>query len=238
MNAETLFLLNNEQLEFVHCPLSITFMLKLYLVRHGESAWNQLHLYTGQQDVPLSELGQRQAARVADALADISFAEIYTSPLQRAYATAEPTARAHQQPVTFDARLAEIHHGAWEGHPASAIRERYARDYLLWQTQPQQVQMPGGESLNDVARRVNLFLQDVLAKHADGNVLIVTHDAVLRVIVLETLLMGLEYFWRWRFDNASVSVMERLTDGHFRLKSLNDCHHLEGAFTDCAAQAL
>lgn len=213
-------------------------MLKLYLVRHGESAWNQQHLYTGQQDVLLSELGQLQAARVADALADISFAEIYASPLQRAYATAEPTARARQQTITPDARLAEIHHGAWEGQPASAIRELYARDYLMWQTQPHQVQMPDGEALTDVARRAQLFLQDVLVKHSDGNVLIVTHDAVLRVIVLETLLMGLEYFWRWRFDNASVSIVERTTDGHFRLARLNDCHHLQGAYIDCAAQAL
>lgn len=213
-------------------------MLKLYLVRHGESAWNQLHLYTGQQDIPLSELGQTQAARVADALADISFAEIYASPLQRAAATAKPTARARQQNVTLDARLAEIHHGDWEGQPASAIREHYARDYMLWQTQPHQVQMPNGESLKDVARRTQSFLQDVLAKHQDGNVLIVTHDAVLRVIVLETLLLGLEYFWRWRFDNASVSIVERLADGHFRLARLNDCHHLEGVFANCEAQAL
>lgn len=213
-------------------------MLKLFLVRHGESAWNQLQLYTGQQDVPLSELGQRQAARLAGALADTTFAEIYSSPLERAVATAEPTAREHRLTCTRDARLAEIHHGAWEGQPASVIREQYAQDYMLWQTQPHQVQMPGGESLRDVALRAQAFLQDVLAKHPDGNVLIVTHDAVLRVLVLETLLMGLEYFWRWRFDNASVTVVERLADGHFRLKLSNDCHHLAGAFTDCAAQAL
>lgn len=213
-------------------------MLKLYLVRHGESAWNQLHLYTGQQDVPLSELGQLQAARVANALAGISFAEIYASPLQRAVATAEPTARAHQQSVTLDARLAEIHHGAWEGQPAAVIREQYARDYWVWQTQPHQAQMPEGEALTDVAHRVYAFLQDVLARHHDGNVLIVTHDAVLRVMVLEMLLLGMEYFWRWRFDNASVTVVERLPDGHFRLARLNDCHHLEGVFANCEAQAL
>jgi broad specificity phosphatase PhoE len=134
--------------------------------------------------------------------------------------------------------LAVIHHGAWEGQPASAIREQYADDYLAWQTQPHRAQMPDGEALHDVARRVQSFLQDVLAQHPSGNVLIVTHDAVLRVIVLETLLMGLEYFWRWRFDNASVSVVERLADGHFRLARLNDCHHLQGVFIDCAAQAL
>lgn len=213
-------------------------MLKLYLVRHGESAWNQLHLYTGQRDVPLSELGAVQAERVAERLASVPFEALYVSPLRRAYDTAKPTARVKKLRLYTDARLAEIHHGAWEGNHATVIREQYAEAYLAWRTQPQRVQMPDGEALTDVARRVHFFLQDVLAKHADGNILIVSHDAVLRVIVLETLLMGLEHFWRWRFDNASVSVVERLDDRQFRLASLNDCHHLEGAFIDCAAQAL
>jgi alpha-ribazole phosphatase len=213
-------------------------MLKLFLVRHGESAWNQQHLYTGQQDVPLSELGHAQAARLVQALAQVTFVGIYASPLQRAYATAAPVAESKQQAIRADARLAEIHHGAWEGKPAAVVRERHAQEYLAWRTQPHTVQMPDGESLLDVARRVQSFLRDVLAAHPDGNVLIVTHDAVLRVIVLRALEMELEYFWRWRFDNASVSVLERMDDGNFRLAALNDVHHLEGAFTSCEAQAL
>lgn len=213
-------------------------MLKFYLVRHGESAWNQLQLYTGQRDVPLSALGQAQAERVANALTSIPFAEIYVSPLQRALATAQPMARAQQLALTADARLAEIHHGSWEGHPTALIRQQYAPDYFLWQTQPQQAQMPDGESLQDVARRVRSFLQETLIKHARGNLLIATHDAVLRVMLLEMLRMNLEYFWRWRFDNGSVSVVERLADGAFRLATLNDCHHLEGAFVNCETQAL
>ena len=213
-------------------------MLKLFLVRHGESAWNVKHIYTGRQDVPLSDLGAQQAERVAGALAGTTFNAIYASPLQRAYATALPTARAKDMDIHVDARVVEISHGDWEGNPAHVIRAEFADDYFLWRTQPHRVQMPNGESLDDVSTRVQSFLQDVLAQHTDGNVLIVTHDAVLRVIVLQTLLMGLEYFWRWRFDNASVSVIERTEDSHFRLASLNDCHHLNGVFIDCAAQAL
>ncbi len=213
-------------------------MLKLFLVRHGESAWNVKHIYTGRQDVPLSDLGAQQAERVATAFADIHFDAIYASPLKRAYDTALPTARAKDVEIQADARLVEISHGDWEGNPAHVIRAEFADDYFLWRTQPHRVQMPNGESLQDVSARVQSFLQDVLARHADGNILIATHDAVLRVIVLQTLLMGLEYFWRWRFDNASLSVIERMQDSHFRLASLNDCHHLGGVFIDCAAQAL
>jgi alpha-ribazole phosphatase len=213
-------------------------MMKLYLVRHGESAWNQMQLYTGQQDVPLSEPGQAQVARLAERLAETTFAAIYASPLKRAYETAQPAANLQQMSITRDMRLAEIHHGEWEGNPAAVIREQYADEYFAWRTQPHRVQMPGGESLYDVANRVSSFLQDILAKHSDDSILIVSHDAVLRVMVMQTLMLGLEFFWRWRFDNASLSILERASDGHFRLALLNDCHHLDGVFINCEAQAL
>ncbi|MBI4674420.1 MAG: alpha-ribazole phosphatase [Chloroflexi bacterium] len=213
-------------------------MLKLYLVRHGESAWNQRRVYTGQQDVPLSELGQRQAAQLAEHLAETPLAEIYASPLKRANDTVQPLAKLKHQNITLDARLAEIHHGAWEGNSASEVRTQYAAEYLAWRTQPHRVQMPEGESLEDVAQRVQSFLRDVLAAYADGNILIATHDAVLRVIVLQTMLMGLEYFWRWRFDNAALTIVERMPDGHFRLALLNDGHHLEGVQSNCEHHAL
>lgn len=213
-------------------------MLKLYLVRHGESAWNKLHLYTGQQDVPLSELGAQQAERLRERLHPIAFEAIYASPLRRAQETAMPTARAKKINLQLEARLAEIHHGAWEGQSTAVIREQYAEAYSTWRAQPQNVQMPDGESLRDVARRAQSFLLTVYARHAEGNVLIVTHDAVLRVIVLDSLQVGLEHFWRWRFDNASVSVLEHFAENEFRIALLNDCHHLGGAFTDCHMQAL
>jgi len=212
-------------------------MLRLYLVRHGESAWNQRRVYTGQQDVPLSELGARQAAQLAEHLAATPFAEIYASPLQRAYDTALPLARLQRNEITPDARLAEIHHGAWEGNSTSEVRAQFAQEYLAWRTQPHTARMPEGESLEDVARRVQAFLQEVLVAHQEGNILIVTHDAVLRVILSQTMLMGLEYFWRWRFDNASLTIVERM-DGHFRLALLNDTHHLENTRSNCEHHAL
>ncbi|HZQ10207.1 MAG TPA: alpha-ribazole phosphatase [Anaerolineae bacterium] len=213
-------------------------MPNLYLVRHGESAWNTLRLYTGQRDVPLSERGQLQVQRVAEHLQRTAFEMIYSSPLRRAHDTASAIANLKQMALHDDTRLAEISHGAWEGNSVSVVREQYADEYDAWRTQPHTVQMPDGESLEDVAERVGNFLQEVFARHSEGNVLIVSHDAVLRVIVLQTLGLGLEYFWRWRFDNASCSVVEQRADGQFRLALLNDVHYLEGIISHCDAQAL
>src|SRR5258708_4172785 len=110
-------------------------MLKLYLVRHGESAWNVKHLYTGQTDVPLSELGQLQAERLGEAWHATEFDAIYASPLKRAQDTAKALAIRKMLPLRLDARLAEIHHGAWEGNPAAVIREQYAAEYEAWRTE-------------------------------------------------------------------------------------------------------
>src|SRR5581483_3815306 len=213
-------------------------MTNFYLVRHGESAWNTLSIYTGQQDVPLSERGRLQAQRVAEHLQGTPFEEIYSSPLRRAHDTADAIAQAKQMAVQDDARLAEISHGAWEGNSVSVVREQYTDEYDAWRTQPHTMRMPDGESLDDVAERVQNFLRELLTRHSEGNVLIVSHDAVLRVILLQTLGMGLEYFWRWRFDNASCSIVEQLADGQFRLALLNDIHYLEGIISHCDAQAL
>lgn len=230
-----------------HCASRVeNCSLKIYLVRHGESAWNVKHIYTGQQDVSLSERGALQVERVAEKFAGIDLQAIYASPLKRAHDTARPTARWKDIPLRLDARLAEIHHGAWEGNPAAVIREQYADEYRAWRTQPHRMKMPEGESLADVSFRVQSFLQDSLNAHHDGNILIVTHDAVLRVIILQTLQMSLEFFWRWRFDNASVSMVEWVgtepgsvpIHGEFRLALLNDVHHLIGVHTNCDAQAL
>lgn len=231
-------------------------MLKIYLVRHGESAWNVKQLYTGQTDVSLSELGEMQAERAAERLRGVELQAVYVSPLKRAQDTAKPIAAAHKLPLLPDDRLAEIHHGAWEGNPAEVIREQYADEYHAWRNEPHRAQMPDGESLQDVAQRVERFMQDLLAERADGNVLIVSHDAVLRLIVLQALGLGTVFFWRWRFDNASVSVVEQTERERggaewegagsgplapasgFRLALLNDVHHLEGVFTNCDAHAL
>jgi alpha-ribazole phosphatase len=213
-------------------------MLKLYLVRHGESAWNVKHFYTGQTDVPLSVIGEAQAERLAERLGQVAFEACYASPLKRARETASPLLLLQNAPLRPDERLAEIHHGAWEGHPSATVQEQYAEAYLAWRTQPQRAQMPQGESLGDVAERVTAFLDDLFAQHRDGDVLVVSHDAVLRVFLVQVLGMGLEFFWRWRFDNASVSIVEHVPDGHFRLALLNDTHHLAGVQTHCDAQAL
>jgi broad specificity phosphatase PhoE len=216
-------------------------MGELFLVRHGESVWNRSRRYAGQQDVALSDLGRQQAFRIAGRLAGESLAAIYASPLRRARETAEIIARHSRQTVIVEPGLAEIDHGLWEGLTTQQVIREFPSHYDRWRSQPHTMVMPQGESLDDLALRALASLQRILAGYPGRNVAICAHDAVLRVLLLGTLGLGLEHFWKWSFENASLTVIQvhKMTDRDgFRLLRLNDTSHLDGVHSEYAAQAL
>lgn len=215
--------------------------IELLLIRHGESEWNRHSRYTGQQDVPLSELGRRQAQRLAIRVAHDSLAAIYASPLRRARETADIIARQGRRPVRIEQGLEEIHHGLWEGMTTRQVTLKYPSMMERWRSRPHTVIMPQGESLEDVARRAQAALEHVLTAVPGGKVAICSHDAVLRVLLVKCLGMGLEDFWKWDFDNASLTILHGKSDAGgqtFRLDTLNDTSHLGSLVSPRALQAL
>ncbi len=213
--------------------------LKIFLIRHGESEWNRAHRYTGQRDAPLSELGREQARRLARRLVSEPLGAIYASPLRRAFETAHAIAESKSLPVTIDADLAEIHHGLWEGLTAREVEEKFPSEYGRWRAAPHTVVMPEGESLAEVARRAGASFERILTTSHGAPVAICSHDAVLRVLVLSALGLPLENFWAWRFENASLTVLESIFDqSQFRLTVMNETDHLENLVSSCDSQAL
>ncbi|MBI4790564.1 MAG: histidine phosphatase family protein [Chloroflexi bacterium] len=215
--------------------------LELYLIRHGESEWNRSSRYTGQQDIPLSETGREQARRLAHRLVGVKFAAIYASPLRRARETAHILGSITQTRVTLEPGLAEIHHGQWEGLTPLQVAEKFGSDYARWRTQPHTVVMPQGESLADVMQRAEQSLRRILAEHPRGKIAVCSHDAVIRVLLLKTLGLSLEHFWKWSFENAALNILQCSGEGDrrtWRLLRLNDTTHLDGIYSDCALQAL
>jgi alpha-ribazole phosphatase len=214
---------------------------ELLLVRHGESEWNRQSRYAGQRDVPLSDRGKQQARRLADRLESEPLAAIYASPLQRARDTAIAIAERQRVPVTLEPRLAEIHHGLWEGLKANEVQARFPAVYTQWRTEPHRVVMPQGESLAELAARAGQVLTEVLAAYPSGKIALCSHDAVLRVLLLTSLGLSLEYFWKWHFANASLTVLESYDDcgsSAFRLAGLNATAHLDGVHSEASLQAL
>ena len=159
--------------------------MKILLARHGETPWNAAGRYQGQIDIPLSEVGQAQAAKLGERLRDVPIARAVSSQLARAKATAEAAlGDARKDLLTLDPRLQEIAHGEWEGLLAGEIAARDPDTFRAWREAPQTVQMPGGENLQQVLDRAwPAFERATAGLGDDDTLLVVAHDAVNRVLL-------------------------------------------------------
>lgn len=212
-------------------------MVRIILVRHGETTWNLEGRYQGQVDTPLSPRGIEQGKMAAEALRDVPLDYCLASPLSRAQDTCRFIAGLHGLPVHSDPRLTEIAHGAWEGVHAEDIEKQYPEEFHLWHTHPEQVQMPGGENLEDVRRRVRAAFDDIAREHDGQTVLVAAHDAVNKAILCDILGLGMDHFWQIKQDNACINVIE-CTNGTWRLVLMNSTIHLGYLVSDIEQKGL
>ncbi len=205
-------------------------MVRIILVRHGETTWNIEGRYQGQEDTPLSPRGLEQGRRLAAALKAVPLDAAVSSPLQRSFFTCKLCAELHDLPVETDERLLEINHGAWEGVLARDIEAAYPEEFHLWHTAPHLVQMPGGENLEDVRRRVRAAFEDYARRYDGKTVLVAAHDAVNKAVICDLMGMGQEHFWQVKQDNTCINVLEN-NDGVWRAVLLNSTLHMGYLFS-------
>jgi phosphoserine phosphatase len=199
--------------------------MRLIIVRHGESEWNRTGRYQGQCDAPLSALGLRQAEALAGRLRDEPIDAIFTSPLQRAAKTAEAIARHHPTtPFEQAPALMEIHHGDWQGLLADEVIERYGAGLREWRVHPSRAQMPNGESFSNILKRVLDFKERLCAEYPSRDVLISTHDVVVKILVADALGMNMDRINRIWVTNASISVIEYGDDLPYLVSLSEACH--------------
>lgn len=200
-------------------------MLRLLLVRHGETTWNAAGRYQGQIDVPLSDVGRQQAAALAQYLAQEKIDVIYASDLQRAAETAQHIAASHSLPVLTDPRLREISFGEWEGLTHAEIRERYSEALDSWLDAPMDNAPPAGETMTQVAERVRPLLDAMIQAHQEQTVLWATHGGLLRILLCLLLDLPLSSHWKLRMDNAALSEVAIYDKGAI-LNCMNTTYHL------------
>jgi glucosyl-3-phosphoglycerate phosphatase len=148
-------------------------LVRLVLWRHGETAYNAEHRFQGQLQVPLNAVGRAQAKRAARHLAGLGPAQIWSSDLIRASATAEYLARLTGLNVQLDKDLRERHGGVWEGLTIGEIRAKYPQDHASWNP-------PGGESVDAVGERSAGALLRIADAARPGDLVVVTgHGASL-----------------------------------------------------------
>jgi len=214
----------------------------IYLARHGETTWNLAGRYQGRLESALSALGVRQGFGLADYFFErLKRGEpvperIISSPLLRCTATARFTAASLDVPLETDDRLLEIAHGTWEGRYRDELAANDPIRYRAWREDPAHASFAGGETLLDVAARWHDFAQSVL-QYETRDMLVVTHDAVVRCALVAAEGRPLDDFWKVRVENGAFAVLERTPEG---LGVIEECvvAHLAGVRADIEAQAL
>jgi broad specificity phosphatase PhoE len=206
---------------------------RIYLVRHGRTAWNKGEVFRGTADVPLDDVGRQQAHLVRGALVALAPGArfIYCSPLSRAKETAEIVACGSPGvKVEPDGRFTDIDVGLWSGMTLTEVEARYPGLYEAWVRAPHLVGFPGGQSLQQIQDQAWCGIEALVPLLGDSDVILVSHRLTLKTIILKAVGSGLESFWRIRLDTGSVSILETgeygAEDG-LTLSHLNDVSHLK-----------
>ncbi len=197
----------------------------LLVVRHAQTLSNITGRYMGWIDEDLSEEGVWQAEQLCQRLRHWSIAAVYSSPLKRAFRTAEIVALPHSLSVQRLDELGEIRIGAWEGMFAEEIAANFPSLWRAWKTDPSGMQPPGGESLTQVQQRAVAALENIAQSNQGQQVLMVTHDVVVRLLVAYCLRVSPSIYRRLEVGNASLTVIQ-VRDDKCRLRLLNDTGHL------------
>jgi len=204
-------------------------IMRIILVRHGETAWNiKEKRFRGQLEIPLSEDGLKQAELVGQALQEELPGAIFTSPLKRCLQTAEKISATQPKncPVVVEPLLIDIHFGEWQGKKHAEVFSQNPLVEEQWNNHPEELVFPKGESFYRVFERVAAFFKKI-RREDYPTIVVVTHRVVLNIIMLYLLGLDLHHFWDFQFANASISEISLERNGKFQIIKTNDTHHLK-----------
>jgi broad specificity phosphatase PhoE len=198
-------------------------MVTVFLLRHGETAWNKLGRVMGRTQVPLGADGIEQIKKIAPLIATLKLEAIYTSPLLRAVQTAKLVAAGTKLPICRSEGLNEIAFGEWTGrHFDDLIDDELYRRFIK---SPAKTVLPGGETISDVQRRGLKVIHEAAQKVPGGRFLFVSHGDVIRAILCHYMKLPLNEYRRLRVDNGSLSALQ--TDRRWaEIKYINYLHEI------------
>ncbi|MEX1165349.1 MAG: histidine phosphatase family protein [Hydrogenophaga sp.] len=199
---------------------------RIIAVRHGETAWNRDTRIQGHTDIPLNAHGQWQAAQLALALQDESFAACYASDLSRASATAQAVAQRHQLPVNTHTGLRERCFGAFEGQTWSELETNFPAETLVWRKRAPDFAPKGGESLQQLQTRVVTTVTELAARHPGEQILMVAHGGVLDILYRAATRLDLQAPRSWELTNTAINRLLWSPEG-LSLVGWADTQHLQ-----------
>jgi broad specificity phosphatase PhoE len=199
--------------------------MRLILIRHGETLWNEQHKFQGISDIELSRKGMSQAKKLAESLKEEAIAKIYTSPLIRARQTAEQIARYHDCQVIIVEDLKELNQGRLEGLTVEELHRDFPDFFKNWIHNTESAQLPEGESLGELQNRAWAAILRMKEEHPKDTVAAVAHSFVNLTILCRILEIPLQQFRKLRQEATAKSLIEFTEKGTI-LRGLNDTCHL------------
>jgi phosphoserine phosphatase len=201
-------------------------MTSIYLVRHGQTAWNKEEIFRGRTDVPLDETGLRQAELAGEYFKGLEIHGIYSSPLSRAWETAQKIAPFHHLNVQPLQGILDMSFGKWEGQSHQDIQKKDREIYRQWREEPHLVRLPGGEGLNDVRVRAMAALEEVIRNHPGKTLVLISHRVVNKVLICGILGLDNSHFWQIAQDTTAINLIQH-RDGKYILSLMNETCHLK-----------
>ena len=206
---------------------------RILAIRHGETTWNVDTRLQGHLDIPLNEVGLRQASHLAQALAQRDTVDaIYASDLSRAHVTASAIAQAMGQTVAVHAGLRERHFGVFQGRTFAQIEAELPEHALQWRKRvPEWTPPGGGESLVTLRERILKTVDELAAQHKGQQIVLVAHGGVLDVLYRAATRLTLQAPRTWQLTNTAVNRLLWTPEG-LSLVGWGDTSHLEALGKD------
>jgi alpha-ribazole phosphatase len=194
---------------------------RVYLMRHGEVANGSEKRYNGHIDVDITDNGVRQMHRLAGLLAGKGLSAIYSSDLIRSVKGARIIAdKTGVSPTSLEV-LRERSVGAWEGLTADEIRERFPDEYRMWRADLLNYRPPGGECLLDVKNRILPAYKRIVGSHPDGEIALMLHGGVNRIILADALGMEMTNLFRIDQTFGALNIIDYFEDGMAVVRLVN-----------------
>lgn len=200
--------------------------LHLYFLRHGETTHSQTGGYCGTLDPDLTPSGYQMARAFADTYARLPWVAVFSSPMKRTVATAQPICEVIGLKAQLRDGLKEIDYGGWEDRTPKYVQANHEEDYIRWLTEPAWNPPTGGETSVQVASRASMVIAEIEETFLEGNVLVVSHKATIRIMLCN--LLGIDvgrYRDRIEMPVASVTLVKFDVHGPM-LQRLGDRNHL------------
>lgn len=208
---------------------------RVIIARHGQSSYNAQKMIQGRCDESvITEKGEKQAQLLGEALKDVKLGAFYSSPLQRAYKTAQivQSLNQYKPSITVMEKLREINLPEWEKWKKEDVKREFPEAYRTWKEKPDELKMTfEGEEFYpvlDLYQQAQEFWQEIIPKHDGETILITAHNGINRCLILTALGMSPAYYHCLQQSNCCVNVLN--FTGNFgdsvQLESLNQIGHL------------